>query len=252
MALFSKEQIDNSENIISENKTNSIIYQMNSSDVKTSTEKMKKDINEITRAMEKARNTTYEKKIAVNEIKTNLFRKKDEMEKLQDKLENVRKHVGTDVKKLSDLEIEINKIKTALEKIKEAGQNLDPKYLEQSQNDLINTLVKVTSEAEKTQSDLNAIKKIEEITSKKLQSIQMDFNKLETYTIDRINETEMMITNVSTTIEQVIKSYNEITTVAKELLKSAVATKIELKEKNNYKMEQNQPYQEFKNVKIAI
>lgn len=252
MALFSKEQIDNSENIISENKTNSIIYQMNSSDVKTSTEKMKKDIDEITRAMEKARNITYEKKIAVNEIKINLSRKKGEMEKLQDKLENVRKHVGSDVEKLSDLEIEINKIKTALEKIKEAGQNLDPKYLEQSQNDLINGLVKVTSEAEKTQSDLNAIKKIEEITSKKLQSIQMDFNKLETYTIDRINETEMMITNVSTTIEHVIKSYNEITTVAKELLKSAVATKIELKEKNNHKMEQNQPHQEFKNVKIAI
>jgi hypothetical protein len=80
----------------------------------------------------------------------------------------------------------------------------------------------------------------------------MDFNKLETYAVDRINETEMMITNVSTTIEQVIKSYNEITTVAKELLKSAVATKIELKEENNYKIEQNQPYQEFKNAKIAI
>jgi len=252
MALFSKEQIDNSENVISENKTNSIIYQMNSSDVKTSTEKMKKDIDEITRAMEKARNTTYEKKIVVNEIKINLSRKKDEMEKLQDKLENVRKHVGSDVKKLSDLEIEINKIKTALEKIKEVGQNLDPKYLEQSQNDLINSLVKVTSEAEKTQSDLNAIKKIEEITSKKLQSIQMDFNKLETYAIDRINEAEMMITNVSTTIEQVIKSYNEITNVAKELLKSAVATKIRLEEKNNYKMKQNQSNQEFENVKIAI
>ncbi|MDH3779990.1 MAG: hypothetical protein OES15_03935 [Nitrosopumilus sp.] len=252
MALFSKEKIGNPENIISENKTNSIIYQMNSSDVKTDTEKMKKDIDEVTRAMESARNTTYEKKIMVNEIKTKLTRKKNEMEELQDKLESVRKHVGSEVKKLSDLEIEINKIKTTLEKIKEAGQNLDPKYLEQSQNDLINTLVKVTSEYEKTQSDLNAIKKIEEITSKKLQNIQMDFNKLETYAVDRINETEMMITNVSTTIEQVIKSYNEITTVAKELLKSAVATKIELKEDNNYKIEQNQPYQEFKNAKIAI
>ena len=73
--------------------------------------------------------------IMVNEIKTKLTRKKNEMEELQEKLESVRKHVGSEVKKLSDLEIEINKIKTALEKIKEAGQNLNPKYLEQSQNE---------------------------------------------------------------------------------------------------------------------
>ena len=250
MALSHVEEIENLEDTFKENKSEYIDQQINSSAIKTSAEKMKKGIEEITMAMENAHNTAFEKKIATDEIRIQLSRKKDEIEKLQNKLEKTRKRVESDTKKTSDLKIEVNKIRTAIEKIKEVGQNLDQKYLEQSQSDLTDALVKVTSEAEKAQSNLNVAKKIEGITLKKLEDVETDFNESKLYALNKISETETMLTNVSIATEQIVKSYDEITTVSKELLKSATNTTVELKEAKNYELEQNQ--QNFTDSKVSI
>jgi len=82
------EQTTNSENIFREIQTEHMIYQINSSsDTKKTADKMKKNIHEITKIMEGARRTTYEKKIATDELKINLSEKKDKLKKLQQEYE---------------------------------------------------------------------------------------------------------------------------------------------------------------------
>lgn len=253
MASFFGEVKTNSENILREIQTEHMIYQINSSsDTRKATDKMKKGIQEITKAMENARSNAYEKKRITDELKINLSEKKDKMKKLQQELEHTRKRIEPIAKKTLDLEMESSRIKNAIKKIEEVVQDLGPKYLEQSQNDLMDSLAKAMLETEKAQSDLNAIKKIEVIVSKKVDDIEMDFSKLEAYTLDKISETEGIIANVSITIEHIIRSYDEITNVSKDLLKSAIAKKTEFEEKSNYEFEQNQPYQKVNNAKVAI
>jgi hypothetical protein len=255
MTSHSENRATDSESIFKEIQTEHMIYQINSSaDAKKNADKIKKNVDEITKVMDNARSVAYEKKIATDELKIEMSKKKDKMKDLRQEYERAKKHTELISKKTSGLMAETNNIVNTIERIKEAAQGLDPKYLEQSQKDLSDSLVKITLETEKAQSELNAAKKMEEITSKKVQDIEIDFNKLESHTFDKINETEKTIANVSITIEHIIKSYDEIAAVSKELLKSAIATpaKIELGKEEIHKVEQSQPYQEFRDVKVAI
>ncbi len=250
MDSFSEElikEVTNAEDVLREIQTERMIYQINStSDARKTSDKMKKDIEKIIKAMENARSIVYEKKNATDEMKVNLSGKKDKIKKLQQELDHTEKRVESIAKRTSDLKIETNKIKAAIEKIEEATLELNSKYLEQSQNELINSLVKVTSEAEKAQSDLNTAKRMETISSKKLQDMEIDFNKSQSYTFDKIQEIERIVANVSITIEHIIKSYDEITVISKDLLKSATVTQLEVEKTLNQEFEQNVPHQEFK------
>ena len=240
MALQPREEVEDLQNTIQEIEITHVSHQSSSSEVITSIEKMKKGIDETTKAMENAHNTVHEMEMLTEEMKIKMSRKNNEMEELQEKLEDVKKQVELDSRRVSELKIEVNKISIAIEKIKEIGQSLDQKYLEQSQNDLINNLVNITSEAEKAQSNLNVTRKIEEITFKNLKNIESDFNRLKIYTLNKIGETEKIMSNVSIATQHVIKSYDEITIVSKELFKSATKIRTELKEGGNYELEEIQ------------
>lgn len=237
--------IYNSADILKEIQTERMVYQINSSsNARKVADKMKRGAEEITKAMENAQNAAYNKKKSLEEMKIKLFEKKEKMKKLQQELEHTRKRIETYTKKSLDLETKANKIKYAMEKIREASQEIDQKYLEQSQNELANLFVKATSDTEKAQSDLNATKRMEDIISKKVQEIEMDYSKLESKTLNETREVEVIISNVSNTIQHIIRSYDEITDAAKDLLESAIAT--------NTKSEQNQQHNEANYIKVAI
>mgnify|MGYP000235815387 CR=1 FL=1 len=251
MALLFEER---AENTLREIQTERMVYQINSSsDARKASNKMKKGIDEIIKAMENARNTTYEKKVTTDEMKISLSEKKDKLKKLQHELERARKHVELSAKKTLGFEMEINKITNAMEKIEEATHDLDKKYTEQSKSELMNFFVKITTDAEKAQSDLNAAKRTESAISKKLLEIETDVNRLELDVRDKTDEVERIASNVSTTIDHIIRSYDEITTVSKDLLKSATSASTEFREEEqNYNTDGNQPHQEVNETRIAI
>ena len=152
MTSVSEDRATNSENIFKEIQTEHMIYQINSSaDAKKNADKIKKNVEEIIKIMENARSVAYEKKISTDELKIELSEKKDKMKMLRQEHERAKKHTEFISKKTSALIAETNKISNTIERIKEAAQGLDPKYLEQSQNDLADSLVKITLETEKTQ-----------------------------------------------------------------------------------------------------
>lgn len=253
MASLYGERTTNSENIFREIQTEHMLYQINSSsDTKKTVDKMKRNVDDITKVMEDARRIAYEKKIATDELKINLSEKKDKLKKLQQEYERTQKHVESASTKTLDAHTEASKIRNVVEKINEATYGLDPKYFEQSQNDLADSLVKITLEVEKAQSDLNAARKMDAITSKKLQDAEIDFNKLDAYTFDKISETERIVSSVSITIDHIIKSYDEMAVVSKDLLKSALLIKTEFVEESRNEFEQNQSHRELSDVKVAI
>ena len=243
------EEIVNSENMFREIKTEHMLYQINSSaDARKVGNKMKKSIEEITKAIENARNTAYEKKIATDNLKIELSKKNEKMKKLQEEFGRIKRQVETTAKKASDLQVEINQIKTAADTIKNATQNIDEKYLEQSQNDLADLLVKTTAEFEKAESELNAAKKMESIISRKLYDTESEYAKAEENTLNEVEETERMISNVTTTIEHIMTSYNEIGVVSKDLLKEATNTKES--QEQTYQTKENHTQQELSNTRI--
>ena len=251
MALDPAEDISRSEKLFREIQTEHKIHQINSSsDAKKIADKMKKDTNEIAKAMEAARRIAYERKIATDELKISLSEKKDKMKILQQDLKKIKKMVQKATKKNSDLHIETIKIESAIEKIKEASQDLDPKYIEKTQQDLMDTLVKVTLESEKAQSELNAAEKMEMITNRKLQEFENECNRLESRTRDRIQETEITISNVTSTIAHIMKTYDQVTTVSKDLLKMATSIKTEFTEQEDYETYQETSQQQMEEASI--
>ncbi|NNL59518.1 MAG: hypothetical protein HKP31_08690 [Nitrosopumilus sp.] len=253
MTSFYEESGLSSEDIFRDIQTEHMICQINSSaEAKKIANKMKEGADEIIKTMQAARKIAHDKKIETDELKINLSEKREKMKKLQQELEHIKKREVPIAKKTSDLVIEINKIKDAIEKIKEATQDLDPKYFEQSQKELSDSLIRITLETEKAQSELNAIRKMEEMTSKKLLVVENDFIKIESDTFSKVRATERIISNVSATIKHIIKSYDEITNVSKDLLKSATSPDTEFSGNNNYEFEQNQPEQKFKDTRVAI
>lgn len=253
MTSFYEESGLSSKDIFRDIQTEHTIYQINSSaEAKKAANKMKEGTDEIIKTMQAARKIAYDKKIETDELKINLSEKREKMKKLQQELERIKKRELTVAKKTSNLVIETNKIKDVIERIKEATQDLDPKYLEQSQKELSDSLIRITLETEKAQSELNAIRKMEEITSKKLLTVENDFTKSEADTFSKVRETERIISNVSATIKHIIRSYDEITNVSKDLLKSATSPETEFSNKNNYEFEQNQPEQKFEDAQVAV
>lgn len=237
--------IHNSADMLKEIQTERIVYQINSSsNTRKVSDKMKRGAEAIIKAIENAQNIAIDKKKLLEETKVNLFERKDKMKKLEQELEHTRKRVELSTKKALNLEIEVNKITLAMEKIKEASQEIDQKYLEQSQNELMNLFVKVTSDAEKAQSDLNATKKTESIISEKLQEIEIDYDKLEIETRNETREVESIMSNVSITIQHIMRTYDEIIDASKDLLKSAVSANIISEEQHI--SEQNQAYDDIK------
>ncbi len=245
MSSLSGDSIINSEDMYNDIQAEHMIYQINSSsDARKVTNKMKKSIEEIEDAIKNAKEMAYAKKIATAKLKLGLSKKRDRIEGLQEEHTQIKKQIETLANKVASLESETNQIQMAIETIRNAGQNINKKYLEQSQNDLKESLVKITVQLEKTQSEFNATKKLESITSKKLYDAESDFNKSESNTIDEINDTERMILNVSTTIDHIVKSYNEIGIVSKDLLKSAISIKREFQETDSQNTSQNQLQEE--------
>ena len=240
--------IDNSADILKEIQTDRIVYQINSlSNARKVSDKMKRGAEAITKAIENAQNIAIDKKELLEEAKVNLFERKDKMKKLEQELEHIQKRIESSTKKAMNLETEVNKITLAMEKIKEASQEIDQKYLEQSQNELMNLFVKVTSDAEKAQSDLNATKKTESIVSQKLQQIKIDYDKLEIETINKTREVEVIMSNLSTTVQHIMRTYDEIVDASKDLLKSAISTNVVSEEQ--HVSEQNQAHNA---IKIAV
>ena len=253
MTSFYEESGLGSEDIFRDIQTEHTIYQINSSaEAKKAANKMKEGTDEIIKMMQAARKIAYDKKIETDELKINLSEKREKMKELQQELERTKKRELAVAKKTSNLVIEVNKIKDVIERIKEATQGLDPKYLEQSQKELSDSLIRITLETEKAQGELNAIRKMEEITSKKLVTVENDFTKSEADAFSKIRETERIVSNVSATIEHIIRTYDEITNVSRDLLKSSTSPETEFNSKNNYEFEENQLEQKFEDVKVAI
>ena len=91
---MSEERTNNSENVLKEIQTERMIYQINSSsDARETSNKMKKGLDEITNAMRSARDIAHKKKVESDELKINLYEKKDKMKKTQQALIRATKRV---------------------------------------------------------------------------------------------------------------------------------------------------------------
>jgi chromosome segregation ATPase len=229
MAFLDGERIVNdltsSKSTIRDIQTEHLVYQISSSaEIKKTTDKLKKDIDSMIQAMENSRKTAYEKKLASDELKIKLVEKKESVKKIQQELEHTRANITLITKKILEIEKETDKIKKALEKIKESTQDLDPKYFERIKNDLMVSLVKLVSETEKSQSDLRAAKEMELIVASKFQTTKTDFDQSESYANDKTSDADRIISNVSMTISHIVKSHDEVTNAAIDLLKSATTT----------------------------
>ena len=83
MSSYSEERTNNipsSENMLRDIQDERMIHQINSSsDVRKTSGKLKKNIEEITKAIENARSTAYEKKLEADELKINLTEKREKI-----------------------------------------------------------------------------------------------------------------------------------------------------------------------------
>ena len=224
-------EVNNPESTIKDIQTDRIIYEISSSaDTKKIVDKMRKNVESISKSMEHARRKAYEKRLETDESKILLSEKREEIKKIRQELERAKSHVLSAIKKASELEDETSKVKSAIDKIKESTEDIDPKYMEKAQSELMNMFVKLKYETEKAQSDLSASKEFEFLTDTKLHDAEIEFNKLEASTLDKISESERMMFNVTNTITHIVKSYDEMTSVSKDLLKSAIQTRTGVEE----------------------
>lgn len=238
------DEITSPTNTIRDIHTDHLIYQLNSSsDAKKTVDKLRKDIDSVSQAMIKARKIAYEKKAMADELRIILVEKRDSVKKARSELEHSKANVVLASRKALEIETETNKVKRAIEKIKESTLELDQKYFEKAQSDLMTTLIRLISETEKAQSSLKAARELETLTATKLYDVENELSKFEIQTDEKINESERIVSNVSMTISHIVRSYDEVTNVAIDLLKSSTSTYNEIRQESssyNETREENQ------------
>ena len=76
------------------------------------------------------------------------------------------------------------------------------------------------------------------LTVTKFQDAQIDLNQSESQVSDKENEANRIISNVSMTISHIVKSYDEVTNAAIDLLKSSTTYEQDLHEYEQHNVRQ--------------
>lgn len=191
---------------------------LSSKDLRKISGDMKNELDIVIRAMEEAIKFSLDEKTKANALKSLVLEKEDEVRRSSEEIISIEKRIIKHEGIIAETERDLNNIKTAIDGIKEITSALDPLDAEKASGSLKGALMKKHTDAEKIRAELNSSGKLKDIVTRRLVEIEKSLEDTKRHYAERMADADTLVDNVEKSISQIVKTYNDIITVAKELL----------------------------------
>ena len=179
---------------------------------------MKNDLEIMIKSMGDAIKSSMEEKTKAFALKELVIEKENEVQKALDEITSIDERIIKNEVMITEMEKELNALKNAIEGIKEITSDLDPLDAERAVGSLKGTLIKKQSDLEKLRGGLNSSKKLRDLATKRLIETRNSLIETEKHYSGQISSAEVLAENVEESISHIVKTYNDVVSIAKELL----------------------------------
>lgn len=179
---------------------------------------MKNDLEIVIKSMGEAIKYSMEEKTKANALKELVFEKENEVQKAFDEITLTDKKIINNEMMIMENENELNRLKNAIDGIKQITLELDSLDAERAVSSLKGTMIQKQSEVEKLRGQLNSSKKLKEIAERRLTETENNLAETKQHYSNKISSAEILAENIEEAISHIVKTHNDVIGVAKELL----------------------------------
>ena len=179
---------------------------------------MKISLDYVIKSMEDAIKFSMDEKTRSAALKALVVENEEEIRKISDEINSADRRIANNENTMMELEKELNKLKTAIDGIREITHELDTLDSENAVGSLKGTLIRKQTDLEKIRGDLISSRKLKELATRRLAEAEIALQKTTKHYSEKMANADMIATNVQNSISQIIQAYNEVMNVARELL----------------------------------
>ena len=179
---------------------------------------MKNDLEMVIRSMGDAIKLSMEEKTKASALNELVFEKENEVQKALEEIASTDTKIIKNEMMITETENELNRLTNAIEGIKQITFELDPLDAERAVSSLKGTMIKKQSDVEKLRGQLSSSKKLKELATKRLAETENSLAETKKHYSEKISTAEVLAENVEEAILHIVKTYNDVMNVAKDLL----------------------------------
>lgn len=189
-----------------------------SKELRNISDDMKNDLEMVIKSMGDAIRFSMEEKTKANALKELVFEKENEVQKALEEIASADKKIIKNEMTITETENELNRLKNAIEGIRQITLELDPLDAERAASSLKGTLIKKQSDVEKLRGQLNSSKRLRDLAAKRLDETENSLTETKKHYSEKISSAEVLAENIEEAISHIVKAHNDVISVAKELL----------------------------------
>ena len=179
---------------------------------------MKSYLDFIIKSMEDAIKFSMEEKTKAVALRVVVVENEEEGRKISEEISAAERRIINNENVMMEFEKELNKLKTAMEGIKEITYGLDSLDAEKANGSLKGTLIRKQTDLEKIRGDLTSSRKLKDLAIRRLAESEISLQNATKRYSERMASADLIVNNVENSISQIVQAYSDVMNVARELL----------------------------------
>ncbi|MGI0017800.1 MAG: hypothetical protein ACREA1_03740 [Nitrosotalea sp.] len=189
--------------------------------------------------MDDAIKFSMEEKTKAAALKAIVVENEEEARKISEEINSAERRIINNENIMMELEKELNRLKTAIEGIKEITHDLDSLDSEKASGSLKGTLIRKQTDLEKVRGDLISSRKLKDLAARRLAEAEISLQNATKHYSERMTNADLIANNVGNSISQIVQAYSDVMNVARELLmentgvRSSSQSEVDFKQQSN-------------------
>lgn len=200
---------------------------------------MKSYLDFIIKSMEDAIKFSMEEKTKAAALKAMVVENEEEVRKISEEINSAERRIINNENIMMELEKELNRLKTAIEGIKEITHDLDSLDSEKASGSLKGTLIRKQTDLEKVRGDLISSRKLKDLATRRLAEAEISLQNATKHYSERMKNADLISNNVGNSISQIVQAYSDVMNVARELLMENTGVRSSNQSESDFKQQSN-------------
>ncbi len=200
---------------------------------------MKSYLDFIIKSMEDAIKFSMEEKVKAAALRITVVENEEEGRKISEEISTAERRIINNENVMMELEKELNKLKTAMDGIKEITNGLDSLDAEKATGSLKGTLIRKQTDLEKIRGDLTSSRKLKDLAIRRLAESEISLQNATKRYSERMTSADLIANNVENSISQIVQAYSDVMNVARELLMENLGVRYTSQPEVGFKQQNN-------------
>ena len=200
---------------------------------------MKSYLDFIIKSMEDAIKFSMEEKVKAAALRITVVENEEEGRKISEEISTAERRIINNENVMMELEKELNKLKTAMDGIKEITNGLDSLDAEKATGSLKGTLIRKQTDLEKIRGDLTSSRKLKDLAIRRLAESEISLQNATKRYSERMMSADLIVNNVENSISQIVQAYSDVMNVARELLMENLGVRYTSQPEVGFKQQSN-------------